>query len=141
MFFRRSALSLAAVPFVFAIACSAAPSDAQAAGPPHPRSMLYIGGGYSGRPSAGYGGYAGYGRSAYAPRSYGYGYGSSRYSAPIYHGPSVHLDPVYHPEYYHWTPGRGLHTHGHYDLVPHYTPGHVDHLHGGHIDGNPHYHH
>ena len=63
-----------------------------------------------------------------------------RHSGPIYHPPSVHYDRVYHPEYYHWTPGRGLHTHGHYDYVPHYVPGHFDRLHGDHIDLNPHFH-
>jgi hypothetical protein len=82
--------------------------------------------------------------------SYGYGYGSdvvghrglSRfgYDGPIYHAPSVHYHRVYHPEYSHWTPHRGLHTHGHYDYVPHYTPGHFDRYHRDHIDLNPHFH-
>lgn len=76
----------------------------------------------------------------HVPRTSFYiGWGSP--SVPIYHAPSVHYDAVYHAEYLHWTPLRGLHTHGHYDLVPHYTPGHFDYLHGGHIDVNPWFHH
>lgn len=50
-------------------------------------------------------------------------YGGTGYGA-TYHPPSVHYDRVYHADRLHWTPGRGLHTHGHYDLVPHYVPGH-----------------
>jgi hypothetical protein len=73
----------------------------------------------------------------YGPRHVGYGYG---YHGPIYHPPSVHYHKVYHPEYSHWTPWRGWHTHGHYDRVPHYTPGHFDYHHGDHIDLNPHFH-
>lgn len=69
----------------------------------------------------------------------GYGYGRPRGS--IYHPPSVHYDRQYHADYYHWTPGRGLHSHGHVDIVPHYTPGHRDFRHGNHIHGNPWYHH
>src|SRR5688572_161651 len=72
------------------------------------------------------------------------GYYSNHYyrprSAPIYHAPSVHYDRVYHHEYSHWTPHRGWHSHGHYDAVPHYVPGHFDRLHGNHIDLNPHFH-
>ena len=67
------------------------------------------------------------------------GYGGFR--APVYHPPSVHTDYRYHPTQVHWTPLRGLHTHGHYDAVPHYTPGHYDTYHNGHIHGNPYYHH
>jgi hypothetical protein len=132
-FVRRSALSLATVPLALAIISWVAPSEAQAGGPYHPRSLY----------GAGYG----YGHAYHSPysagysRSYSLGYGVRRYSAPIYHAPSVHIDHVYHPEYYHWTPGRGLHSHGHYDAVPHYTPGHFDHLHGNHIHGNPHFDH
>src|SRR5688572_5301283 len=79
-------------------------------------------------------GHAGHGHS------HGYyrgGYGSG----PIYHGPSLHYDRVYHHEYSHWTPRRGWHSHGHYDHVPHYTPGHVDYYHRGHIHTNPWFHH
>jgi hypothetical protein len=78
--------------------------------------------------------------------SFGYGPTYSSYwggfgpSGPIYHPPSVHYHRVYHPTRTHWTPGRGWHTHGHFDHVPHYTPGHFDHLHGNHIDLNPHFH-
>ena len=72
--------------------------------------------------------------SAHPRSSYG------RHRQPIYHAPSVHYDQVYHPEYLHWTPGRGVHTHGHYDVVPHYVPGHYDQWHRGHIDVNPRFH-
>jgi len=60
--------------------------------------------------------------------------------APIYHPPSVHTDYRYHAESYHWTPWQGLHTHGHYDAVPHYTPGHIDYHHGDHVDVDPRFH-
>jgi hypothetical protein len=69
---------------------------------------------------------------------YGGGYGGyGGYSQPIFHGPSVHLDPVYHATSSHWTPSQGWHTHGHIDYVPHYVPGHFDTLHNGHIHANP----
>ena len=74
------------------------------------------------------------------PQSYYSGYRFAQPSAPVYHAPSVHYDHVYHHEYSHWTPGRGLHSHGHYDAVPHYVPGHFDRWHGNHIDLNPHFH-
>lgn len=89
-----------------------------------------------------YGGYGSYGsgyRGGYGGGGYG-GYGGYGYNGPVYHAPSVHYDRVYHPERTHWTPNRGWHTHGHFDLVPHYTPGHYDHQHGNHIHGNPYYH-
>jgi hypothetical protein len=69
-------------------------------------------------------------------RSYGRPWGGS-----VYHGPSVHYDPVWHHEYNHWTPRRGWHSHGHFDAVPHYVPGHFDYHHFDHIDPNPWYHH
>ncbi len=79
--------------------------------------------------------------------SVGFGYGHSHhshslygYNGPIYHRPSVHYHRVYHPTRSHWTPGRGWHTHGHIDYVPHYVPGHFDHHHHNHIDLNPHFH-
>lgn len=87
----------------------------------------------------GYQGYQGYQQGYYPGATQGYGYGGSR-SGAVYDPPSVHYDRVYHADRLHWTPGRGLHTHGHYDLVPHYTPGHYDRLHGNHIDLNPRYH-
>jgi hypothetical protein len=59
---------------------------------------------------------------------------------PIYHAPSVHYDRVYHRDYTHWTPFRGLHSHSHTHVVPHYVPGHFDYRHGTHIHPNPHYH-
>lgn len=68
---------------------------------------------------------------------YNFNYG---YSAPIYHAPSVHYDTQWHG-YSHWTPYRGLHSHGHYDTVPHYTPGHFDTIHNGHLHLNPWGHH
>jgi hypothetical protein len=51
---------------------------------------------------SGYGGYPGLGYSGYS----GYGYGSWR-------------PAIVHPEYLHWTPRRGWHTHGHVH-VPHW---------------------
>ena len=92
--------------------------------------------GYAGQ---GYGGYGGYGsQGLYGGSGYG-GYGRS--SVPVYHPPSVHTDRVFHPTRTHWSLLRGVHTHGHYDNVPHYTPGHFDRGHNGHIDPNPYYHH
>jgi len=87
--------------------------------------------------------HSGYGGISF---SYGSHYGGHHgyhraYRVPIYHPPSVHLDRVYHHDYSHWTPRRGWHSHGHYDVVPHYVPGHFDTLHGRHIDLNPRYHH
>ena len=75
-----------------------------------------------------------------AKAQYGYyrGFGPT---GPVYHGPSVHYDRVYHPTRTHWTPYRGLHTHGHFDYVPHYSPGHYDRLHNGHLHRNPYFHH
>ena len=81
-----------------------------------------------------------YGFNRGYPGGYHVGHHHQHRSGPIYHAPSVHHDPVYHPEYLHWTPGRGVHTHGHYDYVPHYVPGHFDRRHGNHIDLNPHFH-
>jgi hypothetical protein len=70
-----------------------------------------------------------------------WGYGSRSYqSGPLYHGPSLHYDRTYHRDYSHWTPLRGNHSHGHYDSVPHYTPGHYDSYHRGHVHGNPRFH-
>jgi hypothetical protein len=80
----------------------------------------YIGGGYR----------AGYPRRG--PRVQVYR-GGGHYD---YHAPSVHLDPVYHPEYSHWTPLQGYHSHGHYDLVPHVTPGHYGYHDGPHFGGH-----
>ena len=68
------------------------------------------------------------------------GYGGYGFTSPIWHGSSVHLDRVYHPTRTHWTPSRGWHTHGHFDYVPHYVPGHFDTFHNGHIHTNPWYH-
>ncbi len=92
---------------------------------------------YSFSPSYGYGRGSGYGGYGYGYNRYGGGYGMSR---PIWHGPSVHLDRVYHREYSHWTPHRGFHSHGHYDRVPHFVPGHFDFLHGNQIHTNPRHH-
>jgi hypothetical protein len=85
------------------------------------------------------GGY-GYNPAYPAPGS-GYGYsGSQGYSGPVYDPPSVHYDRVYHPTTTHWTPFRGRHTHGHFDVVPHYTPGHLDYQNGPYVQPNPYYH-
>lgn len=92
----------------------------------------YIGAGYGAVNRSRYGG-SGY-RAGYprrAPRVQVYG-GIQHGGHYDYHAPSVHYDEVYHPEYSHWTPLRGWHTHGHYDLVPHVTPGHYDYHHGPH---------
>jgi hypothetical protein len=78
-------------------------------------------GGYS-QPSGGYSQYGQFGRGYSQYGRFGGGYSTGR-QAPHYHAPSMHYDRVYHADRLHWTPGRGLHTHGHYDLVPHYTPG------------------
>src|SRR5688572_16845082 len=85
----------------------------------------------------GYGGY-GQSRSYYgnSSRSYYGNYGSGR----VYHAPSLHYDRTYHVDSLHWTPQRGLHTHGHTHVTPHYTPGHYDYHHRGHVHGNPYYH-
>lgn len=79
-------------------------------------------------------------RSYHGRSSYYRGHSYHR-SHSVYHRPSVHYDRVYHPTRLHWTRSRGLHTHGHYDRVPHYVPGHYDRCHNGHIDLNPWYHH
>ena len=105
---------------------------------------LVVGMGLSNQVNAQYGGY---GRSgAYygnAHRSHS-GYNSRSYSnyrsGPVYHAPNLHYDRTYHADSLHWTPGRGLHTHGHYHSTPHYTPGHYDYQHRGHVHGNPNYH-
>ena len=83
-------------------------------------------------------------RSHYHARNRSSHHGHSHFggrSGPIYHAPSVHFDSYYHHDYTHWTPGRGLHSHGHYHTVPHYTPGHFDYKHGNHIHANPWFHH
>jgi hypothetical protein len=92
-----------------------------------PHSSVFAGH-YGYRHVGGYGG--GYRGRGYIPRS-----------GPIYHGPSLHYDSVWHHEFDHWTPGSGWHSHGHFDQVPHYVPGHFDYHHFDHIDPNPWYHH
>jgi hypothetical protein len=106
--------------------------DAQA-GHGHFQSGGNYSNGYSNNYSGGFG-------NNYGQFSNGYSRSNFGYSRPIYHAPSVHLDRVYHPTSTHWTPSQGLHTHGHYDTVPHYTPGHFDTLHNGHVDYNSRYH-
>ncbi len=59
---------------------------------------------------------------------------------PVWHPGSTHYHRVYHPTRVHWTPGRGWHTHGHYDYVPHRTQGHFDLYHNGHMHLNPNHH-
>jgi hypothetical protein len=70
----------------------------------------------------------------------GYWNGGYNFTKPIYHQPSLHFHRVYHPTRLHWTPNRGWHTHGHVDIVPHFTPGHYDTYHNGHIHANPWFH-
>ena len=49
-----------------------------------------------------------------SPYHFGHSYGG------YYHvTPPVHTHRVFHADRLHWTPGRGLHTHGHYDYIPH----------------------
>src|SRR5687767_11528186 len=81
----------------------------------------------------GYGGY-GQSRSYYgnSSRSYYGTYGSPR----VYHAPSLYYDRTYHADSLHWTPQRGLHTHGHIHVTPHYAPGHYDYQYRGHVHGN-----
>jgi hypothetical protein len=86
-------------------------------------------------------GHSSYHRGSSHYRSSSYGRHSSHRSHSLYHAPSVHYDRVYHPTYSHWTRSRGYHSHGHYDTVPHYVPGHYDRCHRGHIDLNSRYHH
>ena len=90
--------------------------------------------------NAQYGTYGGYGIYGQTQPYSGFQGNFGGYTGPVYHQPSVHYDRVYHPTTTHWTPGRGLHTHGHTHLVPHYTPGHFDLQHGNHIHPNPYYH-
>jgi hypothetical protein len=92
-------------------------------------------GGYGGYGN--YGSYGNYGNRGYQYNAYRY---NSFYNGPVYHAPSMHYDRVYHTVP-HWTPGRGLHTHTHIDMVPHFVPGHFDEAHGDHIHKNPNYHH
>lgn len=69
-------------------------------------------------------GFGGYGRDCYD--SYGYGaYGNFGYRSGYrgfglgrFGGYGYSRPTIVHPEYLHWTPYRGLHTHGHLH-VPH----------------------
>lgn len=63
---------------------------------------------------------------SYSPRYYG-SYGS--------YGSRV----IYHPEYSHWTPDIGLHSHGHYHVVPRHEFHHGSY--GNHNHGHHHHHH
>jgi hypothetical protein len=47
------------------------------------------------------------------------------FPVPRYHAPSVHLHRTYHHDYFHWTPVDGWHSHGHFHVEPHFTPGHL----------------
>jgi hypothetical protein len=80
-------------------------------------------------------GAASFATASTAKAEYGYDRGCG-WTRPVYHGPSVHYDRVYHPTRTHWTPQRGWHSPGHYD----YVPGHYDYLHNRHVHGNRHYH-
>lgn len=126
---------------MFALAMTALTSSfANAQGPGygnygHGGQGNYAGQGYGGQNYSGHGGYAGQGYGGQG--NYG-GYGRS--NVPVYDPPSVHIDRTFHPTRTHWTPLRGVHTDGHSDNVPRYTPGHYDRGHNGHIDPNPAYH-
>lgn len=68
-----------------------------------------------------------YGRASVRFGYGGYsGYGSRSYRTPVYHSSSVHYERLYHQDYLHWTPNRGVHGYGHFDTVRHYVPGHYD---------------
>lgn len=78
---------------------------------------------------------------------FGHGHGHGHFggfggfATPVYHPPSFHFDTIYHHDYYHWTPLRGWHSHGHFHTVPHFVPGHFDTFHNGHFHLNPFFHH
>jgi hypothetical protein len=68
-----------------------------------------------------------YGNGYYNNGYYGNGYGHQSFyyqpfSTPGYnwnYGYRSAAPVIVHPEYYHWTPGRGYHSHGH---IHEYTP-------------------
>jgi hypothetical protein len=99
-----SKLSFVAVGLLAACLALAAPSVSHA-GPRHfdHRGHRHYDYGYRGYGYGGYGRYSGY--RGYGWGGYDYGY---RYRRPA----------IVHPEYLHWTPYRGWHTHGHIH-VPH----------------------
>lgn len=106
-------LSLAGAGLVAALLSLAAPSAAQA-------QDYHRSGGYNQGYGSGYNRYtpgyqSQYGNDRYSPGygsyspGYGSGYGrSDRYDRPV----------IVHPQYQHYTPGRGYHDHGHLH-VPH----------------------
>jgi hypothetical protein len=82
-----------------------------------------------------HGGYGNYG--VYSTGVWNGGY---NFTQQVYHPPTIQYRKVYHPTKLHWTPKRGLHSHGHFDYVPTYVPGHFDTLHNGHVHSNPWFH-
>ena len=50
-----------------------------------------------------------------------------RHFRPYVYTPSFHWDTYYHHEYNHFTPRRGWHSHGHFDVVPHFGGHHYGH--------------
>lgn len=94
----------------------ASPSVSQAQG------WQYGGPGYGGYSSR-YGGYSGGYYGGYYPGGYGRSqiYGGYYQGQGYYHGGygNYGRPAIVHPEVFHWTPGRGLHTHGHIH-VPHH---------------------
>lgn len=67
-----------------------------------------------------YRGHDHYHGSRYRDYDYGYRYRPSYrdYDYDHYHYPRYRRPAIVHPEYYHWTPDRGWHSHGHIH-VPH----------------------
>jgi hypothetical protein len=77
--------------------------------------------GYQSRYAPGYGGYNSYYNQGYG-NNYNRGYGNSYYNSG--YGGYGRQPAIVQPEYLHWTPGRGLHTHGQI-VVPHGNHYHV----------------
>lgn len=105
----RGILSFALLSATFGLATMGATSEASAAGRGHDR-------GAHGSRAHGHASMRSFGHSHSRVDRYDYG--------RSYHRPSVHYDTRYHADSYHWTPFNGVHAHGHYDSVPHYTRGH-----------------
>jgi len=104
-------LSLAGLGLLAACLTLAAPSVSHAQGYYYGHDGHGHADGYRG--SNGYRGYgySGYGYSGYGSGRYGYsGYGN--------YGQAYRRPTIVHPEYEHWTPSQGWHTHGHLH-VPH----------------------
>jgi hypothetical protein len=115
----RNLLSFTGLAAVAIVGLALAPSESRAGGGDGfyvggPRfSVSFQRGGYYGGHGWGGYGYGGYGGGYYGSRGYS-GYGGGYYGGHGYYSRPA----VVHPEWSHWTPGRGWHTHGHIH-VPH----------------------